>query len=88
MMISVASKNATLSVSIRDEGPGIPDDELDYIFDRFVQSSKTKTGAGGTGLGLAIFKEIVEKHQGKIWAENNPEAGAAFSFLLSLVAQS
>jgi signal transduction histidine kinase len=72
----------SLLVTIKDEGPGIPDDELDFIFDRFNQSSKTKTGAGGKGLGLAICHEIVDAHHGKIWAENNPDGGATFSFML------
>jgi PAS domain S-box-containing protein len=67
---------------VSDQGIGIPDDELDSVFDKFVQSSKTRTGAGGTGLGLAICKEIIQAHNGKIWAENNPEGGATFSFML------
>jgi PAS domain S-box-containing protein len=71
-----------LLVKISDQGIGIPFDELDSVFDKFIQSSKTKTGAGGTGLGLAICKEIIEAHHGKIWAENNPEGGATFSFML------
>ena len=71
-----------LCVSIKDEGIGIPKDELLSIFDKFIQSSKTKTGAGGTGLGLAICKEIIQVHNGKIWAENNPAGGATFSFML------
>ena len=73
-----------LAVMVQDEGVGIPDDELELVFDKFVQSSKTKTGAGGTGLGLAICKEIIEAHGGEIWAENCPEGGASFSFLLPL----
>jgi len=72
----------TLLISIKDEGPGVPEDELELIFDRFTQSSNTKTGAGGTGLGLAICDEIIKAHKGKIWAENNPEKGVSFSFLL------
>jgi PAS domain S-box-containing protein len=72
----------SLIISIKDKGPGIPKKELEFIFDRFFQSSKTKTGAGGTGLGLAICKEIIETHNGKIWAENNHEGGATFSFML------
>jgi len=72
----------SLLVSIKDEGPGVPGDELNTVFDKFVQSSKTKTGAGGTGLGLAICKGIIKAHNGKIWAENNPEGGATFSFVL------
>ncbi|OSM04444.1 GAF domain-containing sensor histidine kinase [Magnetofaba australis] len=54
---------------VRDHGVGVPENELELIFDRFVQSSKTKTGAGGTGLGLAICQEIVSAHHGRIWAE-------------------
>ena len=67
---------------VSDQGIGIPDDELDSVFDKFVQSSKTRTGAGGTGLGLAICKEIIQAHNGKIWAENNPEGGSTVSFRL------
>lgn len=71
-----------LVVSIIDEGPGVPENELKTIFDKFTQSSTTKTGAGGTGLGLAICKQIIHDHHGKIWAVNNPEQGATFSFKL------
>jgi PAS domain S-box-containing protein len=68
--------------TVSDQGIGIPNDELESVFDKFVQSSNTKTNAGGTGLGLAICKEIIQAHNGKIWAENNPEGGATFSFML------
>ena len=68
-----------VTVSISDQGCGIPPEELETIFDKFVQSSKTLTKAGGTGLGLAICKEIVDGHEGKIRAANNPEGGAVFS---------
>ncbi len=71
-------------VSIADSGIGIPDDELDTIFDKFVQSKKTKDGAGGTGLGLAISRQIVDAHRGDIWAENLPSGGAIFWFTLPL----
>ncbi len=77
----------SLRVSVSDQGVGIPEDELELVFDRFTQSSLTKTGAGGTGLGLAICKEIIIAHQGKIWAENNPEGGASFSFELPYEAE-
>lgn len=69
---------STLVLRVRDRGPGIPDSEVESIFDKFVQSSLTKTGAGGTGLGLAICREIVAAHAGRIWAENAPEGGAIF----------
>jgi len=70
-----------IKLSISDEGIGIPDNELEQVFDKFIQSSKTDSGAGGTGLGLAICKEIVELHQGKIYAESN-ENGATFVVVL------
>ena len=73
-----------LALMVQDEGIGIPDDELELVFDKFVQSSKTKTGAGGTGLGLAICNEIIQAHGGTIWAENRPAGGASFTFLLPL----
>ena len=65
-------------LSVRDEGSGIPPEELETVFDRFVQSSKMKSNKGGTGLGLAICREIVGWHGGRIWAENNAEAGCVF----------
>lgn len=73
-----------VSIIIRDEGPGIPADELESVFDKFAQSSQTKTGAGagGTGLGLAISKEIVATHWGRLRAENHPEGGAVFILTL------
>ncbi len=72
-------------VSVIDEGPGIPESELTTVFDKFVQSSRTRTGAGGTGLGLAICRRIVAAHKGRIWAENNADSGAKLSFELPVV---
>jgi len=71
-----------LSFSIQDQGIGIPENELESIFDAFVQSSKSKTGAGGTGLGLAISQKIIAKHGGKIWAESTANQGATIRFTL------
>lgn len=65
--------------SIKDEGIGIPDKELELVFDKFIQSSHTNTGSGGTGLGLAICAEIIAGHGGHIWAER-VEKGAMFMF--------
>jgi PAS domain S-box-containing protein len=82
--VAVCRVASSVRVSVRDQGPGIPQDELEAVFDKFIQSSKTKTGAGGTGLGLAICHEIVAAHKGRIWAENRPEGGAVFSFEIPL----
>ncbi len=71
-----------LAIKVVDQGKGIPEDELDAIFDKFIQSSRTRTKAGGTGLGLSICKEIVDGHSGTISAMNNEAVGATFMFVL------
>ena len=76
-----------LLFSLKDTGVGIPKSELNDVFDVFIQSSKTDTGAGGTGLGLAICAQIIEAHNGKIWAENNIDDGTVFTFILPQVIQ-
>jgi len=99
-IIQVKLKNITYSVinkagdtidvsavefRIVDQGAGIPDSELDSVFNKFTQSSKTKHGAGGTGLGLSICKEIITLHHGKLWAENRSQGqGAVFIFQIPI----
>ncbi len=76
-------KNDILEFSLQDNGVGIPSNELESIFEEFVQSSKTITKAGGTGLGLAICKKIITLHHGVIWAKNNKrQSGACLIFRL------
>ncbi len=79
---SLPGGQAGLRCRVIDEGPGIPEGELEAVFDKFIQSSKTKTGAGGTGLGLAICRQIVEAHGGTIWAENGDPKGAILTFVI------
>jgi PAS domain S-box-containing protein len=74
--------DAGVEVSVRDHGPGIPPDELEAIFDPFVQSSRTGDGSGGTGLGLTICRKIMAAHGGKIAASNAEGGGARMSLLL------
>lgn len=73
-----------IAVSFADSGVGIPESELETIFEKFIQSSATKTGAGGTGLGLAICREIVAQHRGTIVATNNIGSGACFTVTLPI----
>lgn len=82
--ISVHNNQQVIRCSVQDEGNGIPENEIKSIFDAFIQSSQTRSGAGGTGLGLSICRNIIEGHQGHIWAENNPEGGATFYVELPL----
>jgi signal transduction histidine kinase len=80
--IRTLTSESALEVRVVDEGPGIPEGELEKIFEKFVQSSRTNTGAGGTGLGLAICRDTVSLHGGRIWAENVQPHGAAVCFEL------
>jgi PAS domain S-box-containing protein len=84
-----AALRPALELRVIDGGIGIPEGELEAVFDKFVQSSKTKTGAGGTGLGLAICREIVVAHGGTIEARNNaaPLRGACFVVRLPMHGQ-
>ncbi|MBP9778750.1 MAG: HAMP domain-containing histidine kinase [Rickettsiaceae bacterium] len=70
--------------SVKDEGIGIPKEELSDVFGAFVVSSKTKTPAGGRGIGLALCKKVIKAHNGQIWAKQNPDKGTTFAFTLSL----
>jgi two-component system sensor histidine kinase KdpD len=73
-----------VEISVADRGPGIPPDEIDYIFDKFyrVRATDGSARSSGSGLGLAVSKGLVEAHGGRIWAENRPGGGAVFRFTL------
>lgn len=74
--------DSSIILEVRDHGPGVPPEELEVVFDKFIQSSRTRSGAGGTGLGLAICREIVHAHGGTIVAANAPDGGAVFTVRL------
>ncbi|MDK2928375.1 MAG: two-component system, OmpR family, sensor histidine kinase ResE, partial [Bacillota bacterium] len=76
-------RDGMLALSVRDTGPGIPPEDLPYIFERFykVEKARTRTTAG-TGIGLAIVKGVVEAHGGRVWAESTPGRGTTFTFTL------
>ena len=71
-----------ITIRVRDHGPGIPDDELEAVFDPFFQSSRTCNGAGGTGLGLTVCRKIMGAHGGSIQAANAPGGGCVISINL------
>ena len=74
-----------VEVSVSDDGPGIPESQLEHIFERFVRGDAGLTQrVGGTGLGLAISKSLVELHGGTIEAESTPGEGSTFRFRLPL----
>lgn len=85
VMLSHLRDHATVTFLVQDDGPGIPVEERQRVFERFyrVQKHRSKV-AGSTGLGLAIAKHIVERHGGRIWADRSPDgmSGAALYFTL------
>lgn len=81
--LSLRQHHGKLEVRIADSGPGIPDDSIDKIWDRFYRVDKSHTDRKHFGLGLSIAKEIVKSHRGKIWAERALDyGGAAFIVIL------
>ena len=77
--------NRGTEMEVADQGPGIPEEQLEKVFERFFRTDESRTPgeeSSGTGLGLAIAKAIVELHQGEITAENRPEGGAVFRVLI------
>jgi len=81
--LEVSDKGDALLIQIKDTGIGIPKDELPKIFEEFYRASNAKeVEKDGTGLGLSIAKQIVERHQGKIWAESEEGKGSTFNIIL------
>ncbi len=83
--IEVAARvvGVDVEIAVSDDGPGIPEDQLEHIFERFTRGDAGLTQrVGGTGLGLAISKSLVELHGGMIAVESTPGIGSTFSFRL------
>ena len=72
-----------IEIFVQDDGPGIPPESLDRVFERFYRVDKARSREqGGTGLGLSIVKHIVQSHGGKVWVKSEPGKGATFLFTL------
>ena len=81
-VIARPSGDGSLQVQVSNQGPPVPEQDLDRIFDKFYRITAADR-VTGTGLGLSICKGIVEAHGGRIWAENLP-VGFAFNFTLPM----
>ena len=79
--IKASAINGSLTVAVRDTGPGIGAADQAKIFEEFKQADSSITRKkGGTGLGLSISKRIVEMHGGRLWVESDLGRGSTFSF--------
>jgi two-component system phosphate regulon sensor histidine kinase PhoR len=83
ILVDAARRDGWTALSVSDEGPGIPDQDLSRVFERFYRVDKSRArDPGGTGLGLAIVKHLTELHGGTVRAENRPGGGARFTIEL------
>jgi two-component system, OmpR family, phosphate regulon sensor histidine kinase PhoR len=81
--VSARLREKEVEICVRDNGWGIPAEDLPHIFERFYRVDKGRSREkGGTGLGLSIVKHIVQLHGGRVWAESQPGQGSAFYFTL------
>ncbi|MEX2593958.1 MAG: ATP-binding protein [Anditalea sp.] len=86
VVINLKARKKTLAVEIKDNGKGIPQEDLNRIFERFYRVEKSRSREkGGTGLGLAIVKHILEGHKSKISVTSALGKGSIFSFTLPLI---
>ena len=83
VLVSARSHEDMVQITVADDGPGIPEDALERVFERFYRVDKARSREqGGTGLGLSIVKHIVLSHGGRVWAESKLEQGSQFHFTL------
>nr|WP_328707603.1 HAMP domain-containing sensor histidine kinase [Streptomyces sp. GS7] len=79
-----ADEGGRLVIRVRDHGPGIPEEVLPHVFDRFYKASASRPRSEGSGLGLSIALENAHIHGGEITAANHPEGGAVFTLRLPM----
>jgi PAS domain S-box-containing protein len=84
--IEVRADEVELVVSVRDHGNGLPQNDLERVFEKFYRTDSSDSQvAYGYGLGLYVCRLLVEAQGGRIWAENNPQGGTTFSFAMPVV---
>ncbi len=84
--LTVRDNNRFTEISVEDDGPGIPEEDLPYIFERFYRADKSRNRlTGGSGIGLTICKSIVSAHGGEIYVQSNQDKGTKFTFTIPKV---
>jgi signal transduction histidine kinase len=85
ILLGAASEGGSVRFFVQDNGPGIPDEDVPHIFDRFW-TARRDSRTRGTGMGLAIVRGIAEAHGGRVWAERGSSGGAMFNLLIPVAA--
>jgi signal transduction histidine kinase len=81
--ISLGARGGQACLTVSDDGPGLPADAVERVFDRFYRVDRGRSRAtGGSGLGLAIVRHVAEAHGGRVWAEHGSGGGACFQVML------
>lgn len=88
IVVKVERKADSVAVSVKDEGMGIAEEDLEHIFERYYRSEDAQVrNIEGTGLGLSISKEIVREHGGELTVQSKPGSGSTFTFTLPIFAR-
>jgi signal transduction histidine kinase len=81
--LNIKDDKENVLIEVKDSGIGIPEADIERIFEEFYRAENArKIEKDGTGLGLSIARQVVERHNGRIWASNNPDAGSTFHISL------
>jgi signal transduction histidine kinase len=76
--VVAVARGGKVEIEVRDRGPGVPEDELDNLFQPYYRASNTQVHAGGLGLGLSVCRRLVEAHGGEMWARRREPHGMEF----------
>ncbi|HJV03793.1 MAG TPA: sensor histidine kinase [Actinomycetota bacterium] len=79
LKVTVAEAPGEVRVTVADSGPGIPEDHLDHVFERYDRGG-VPGRSGSVGLGLFIVRSLAEGHGGRVWADDAPGGGASITF--------
>jgi two-component system sensor histidine kinase KdpD len=80
--VAAALLDEHIRISVIDQGPGLREQELSLVFEKYYRGATTRDSVPGIGMGLAVARDIVAAHGGRMWAESSPGQGSRFSFTL------
>ena len=87
VMITLHNGDGTVTLTVEDDGPGVPMEDRERVFERFARLDDARArGGSGTGLGLAIVREIVEHHRGHVVVQDRPYGTSGARFVVTLPA--